>query len=57
MPLKEDPVIRNVLVLQDHLSKYAVAYVVKDQAARTATETLRNGYFRLFGAPAYLVSD
>ena len=45
------------MVLQDHFSKYVVAYVVKDQTARTATETLRIGYFRLFGAPAYLVSD
>ena len=34
-----------------------LAYVVKDQTARTATETLRNGYFRLFGVPAYLISD
>ena len=57
VPIKEDPVIHNVLVLQDHFSKYVVAYVVKDQTARTAAETLRNGYFRLFGAPAYLVSD
>ena len=57
VPLKDDPVIRNVLVLQDHFSKYVVSYVVKDQTARTAAETLRNGYFRLFGAPAYLVSD
>ena len=57
VPLKEDPVICNVLVLQDHFSKYVVAYVVKDQTARTATETLRNGYFGLFSAPAYLVSD
>ena len=47
VPLKEDPVICNVLVLQDHFSKYVVAYVVKDQTARTATETLRNGYFGL----------
>ena len=46
IPLWEEPVIRNV-----------VAYVVKDQTARTATKTLRNGYFGLFGAPAYLVSD
>ena len=53
---KEDPVICNVLVLQDHFSKYVVAYVVKDQTAHTAAETLRIGYFRLFGAPAYLVS-
>ena len=45
------------MVMQDHFSKYVIAYVVKDQTARTATETLRNGYFGLFGAPAYLVSD
>ena len=57
VPLKEEPVIHNVLVLQDHFSKYVVAYVVKDQTACTAAETLRNGYFGLFGAPAYLISD
>ena len=57
VPLKEEPVIWNVLVLQDHFSKYVVVYVVKDQTARTAAETLRNGYFGLFGVPAYLVSD
>ena len=57
VPLKEDPVIRNVPVLQDHFSKYIVTYVLKDQTARTAAKTLRNGYFGLFGAPAYLVSD
>ena len=57
VPLREDPIIRNVLVLQDHFSKYVVAYVVKDQTARTAAETLRIGYFGLFAAPAYLFSD
>ena len=57
VPLHEEPVIRNVMVMQDHFSKYVVAYVVKDQMARSAAETLRNGYFDLFGAPTYLVSD
>ena len=57
VPLKEEPVIQNVLVLQDHFFKYVVAYVVKDQTACTAAETLRNGYFGLFSAPAYLISD
>ena len=57
VPFKEEPVIRNVLVLQDHFSKCVVAYVVKDQTACTAAETLRNGYFGLFGVPAYLISD
>ena len=57
VPLKEEPVIQNVLVLQDHFSKYIVAYVVKDQTAHTAAETLRNGHFGLFGAPAYLIIE
>ena len=41
--LHQEPVIRNVMVMQDHISKYVVAYVVKDQTAHTAAETLRNG--------------
>ena len=45
------------MVMQDHFSKYIIAYVVKDQTAHTAAETLRNGYFGLFGVPAYFVSD
>ena len=44
------------MVMQDHFFKYVAAYVVQDQTAHTATETLRSGYFGLFGAPAYLVS-
>ena len=57
VPLCEELVIRNVMVMQDHFSKYVVAYVVKDQMACTTAEMLRNGYFGLFGAPAYLVSN
>ena len=57
VPLQQELVIRNVMVMQDHFSKYVVAYVVKDQTARTAAETLRNRYFGLFSTPAYLVSD
>ena len=43
--------------MQGHFSKYVFTYVVKDQTACTATETLRNGYVGLFSAPAYLISD
>ena len=43
--------------MQDHFSKYVVAYVVKDQTAHTTAKTLRSGYFGLFGAPAYLISN
>ena len=55
--LHEEHVVRNVLVMQDHFSKHVVAYVVKDQKARTAAEALRSRYFGLFRAPAYLLSD
>ena len=57
MRLTEQPEIKHILVIQDHFSKYVVAYVVKNETAETATTALRNGYFSLFGAPAYLVSD
>ena len=57
VPIRQESVIRNVMVMQDHFSKYVITYVVKDQTAHTATETLRSGYFGLFGAPAYLISD
>ena len=57
MGLHEEPVIRNVLVIQDHFSKHVVTYVVKDQKARTPAKALCSGYFGLFGAPAYLLSD
>ena len=30
VPLQQEPVITNVMVMQDHFSKYVVAYVVKD---------------------------
>ena len=46
-----------MLVLQDHFSKYVVAYVVKDQTVHTTRETLRNWYFGLFCVSAYLISD
>ena len=55
--LSEKPMMKNVLVIQDHFSKHVVAYVVKDQTAKVASRALRSGYFALFGAPAYLVSD
>ena len=55
--LHGEPVIRNVLVMQDHFSKHVVAYVVKDQKARTTAEALRSRYFGLCRAPAYLLSD
>ena len=55
--LHKEPAIRNVLVMQDHFSKHVVAYVDKDQKARTVAKALCSRYFGLFRAPAYLLSD
>ena len=38
--------------MQDHFSKHVVAYVTKDQIAKSAAKALRSGYFGFFGAPA-----
>ena len=40
MGLNEQPTIWDILVIQNHFSKHVVAYVVKDQTARIAAETL-----------------
>ena len=53
----EKAVICNVIVMQEHFSKHVVADVVKDQKASTAAKTLMWGYFGLFRASAYLVTD
>ena len=40
VPLWQEPVIQNVMVMQDHFSKYVIAYIVKFQTAHTATNYL-----------------
>ena len=49
--LHEEPVVRNVLVMQDHFSKHVVAYVVKDQKARTAAKTFSKQIFGIVWSP------
>ena len=43
--------------MQDHFSKHVVAYTCRNETDEAAAHALRWGYFSLFGAPAYLVSD
>ena len=54
MELDRSPRVANVLVFQDHFTKYVVAYVTPDQTAKTV---LYGGYISIFGAPARLLSD
>ena len=51
------PVVRNVLVVVDHFTRYVQAFVTKNHTARTAAWVLYNNYFSVFGFPQRLMSD
>ena len=54
---KEKPVVKNVLVVVDHFTRYVQAYVTKNHTARTTAWVLYNNYFSVFGVPQRLMSD
>ena len=53
----EKPVVKNVLVIIDHFTRYVQAYVTRNQTARTTARVLYNEYFSVFGFPQRLMSD
>ena len=57
MELDKSPRVANVLVFQDHFTKYVLAYVTPDQTVKTVAKFLYGGYISIFGAPARLLSD
>ena len=57
MELDESPRVANVLVFQDHFTKYVLAYVTPDQTAKTIAKFLYGGFISIFGALARLLSD
>ena len=54
---KEKPVVKDVLVVEDHFTRYIQAYVTKNHTARTTARVLYNEYFSVFGFPHRLMSD
>ena len=54
---QEKPVMKNVLVVVDHFTRYIQAYVTWNQMARTTARVLYNEYFSVFGFPQRLMSD
>ena len=54
---KEKPVVKNVLVVVDHFTRYVQAFVTKNQMAHTTAKKLYNDYFSVFGFPQQLMSD
>ena len=57
MELDKSPRVANVLVFQDHFTKYVLAYVTPNQTVKTIAKFLYGGYISIFGAPARLLSD
>ena len=57
MDLKKQPNTVNVLVVQDHFTRYMRAFITKDQKARTAAKLLYDEFIVVFGAPQRILSD
>ena len=54
---QEKPVVKNVLVVVDHFTRYVQGYVTRNQMPRTTARVLYNEYFSVFGFPQKLMSD
>ena len=51
------PVVKNVLVVIDHFTRYVQVFVTKNHTARTTARVLYNNYFSVFGFSQCLMSD
>ena len=51
------PIVKNVLVVVDHFTRYVQAFITKNHTARTTARVLYNNYFSVFGFPQCLMSD
>ena len=57
MELNKAPVVKNVLVMTDHFTRYALAVVTKDQMAKIVVKVFYKHFIAIFGAPTKLLSD
>ena len=57
MELNKPPMVKNVLVMTDHFTRYSLAVVTKDQMAKTVAKVFYKHFIAVFGAPAKLLSD
>ena len=54
---QEKPVVKNILVIVDHFTRYVQAFVTKNHTAHTTAQVLYNNFFSIFGFPQKLMSD
>ena len=57
MELNKPSVVKNVLVMTDHFTRYALVVVMKDQTAKTVEKVFYEHFIAVFGAPAKLLSN
>ena len=57
MELNKPPMVKNVLVMMDHFTRYALAMVMKDQSAKTIAKVFYEHFIAVLGAPTKLLSD
>ena len=49
--MKEKPVVKNVLVVEDHFTRYTQVYVTNNHTTHTMARVLYNEFFSVFGFP------
>ena len=57
MGIKEKPVVKNVLVVEDQFTCCTQAYVTNNNTACMMARILYNEFFSVFGFPRRLMSD
>ena len=57
MELNQPSSIKNGLVLTDHFTRYVMAFITKDQKAKTVAHILYERFISVFGTPVKLLSD
>ena len=57
MELNKPPVVKNVLVMTNHFTRYALVVVTKDQTAKTVTKVFYECFIAVFGVPAKLLRN
>ena len=54
MELNKPPSIKNILVIMDHFTRYALAVVTKDQMAKTIAKVFYKRFIMVFSTPALM---
>ena len=54
---KKQPVVKTVLMVIDHFTRFVRAFIVDDRRAETVAKTLYDKYFSVFGFPRWLMLD